>query len=534
MSVKRKRAVVDLETKMKAIGRVDKGETKAKIARELGVGESTVREWVTNREKICQWCSQKSCSGMPSPKKRKVMKDSIFEKTSEALFLWFCQMRGKGCPITGPILQEKAMQLHGLLKDGDSEFTASQGWLNRWKERHGVRQLYISGEKLSAAESEVEPFKERLRKFLKKENLTLDQIYNCDETGLNHRMLPKNTLAAKQDAAAPGFKKSKDRVTVLACSNASGNHRLPLLVIGKAQKPRAFKNLNVKALPCQYANQKSAWMDAGLFKTWFHEEFVPETEKFLAEKGLARKAVLLLDNAPSHPDVTALVNGDIKALFLPPNVTSLIQPLDQSVLETLKRRYRRNLLKQLITAMDEGETVTECLKRVNMKDVIYWLADAWNDIKQSTLQKCWRKLLQSIFPSDYEDDIYDEEDDEPLINLVRRLPHEGTIVDADISDWMNADEEEELTDAMLVSLVTKNEDNVDENEDADVPETVENDSKVSHSRGLEAIQLALQYLEQQPETTPADLMLLKRMEKAAAHKRSDSMGQTTIEKFFTK
>lgn len=39
------------------------------------------------------------------------------------------------------------------------------------------------------------------------------------------------------------------------------------------------------------------------------------------------KAVLFVDNAPSHPE--ELQNGDIIVKFLPVNVTSLMQPTSQ-------------------------------------------------------------------------------------------------------------------------------------------------------------------------------------------------------------
>jgi hypothetical protein len=71
-----------------------------------------------------------------------------------------------------------------------------------------------------------------------------------------------------------------------------------------------------------------------------HEDFVPSTKKNVNEKKLPHKALLILDNAPTRPDESELVFGDIGALFLPPNVTPLIQPLDQGVLETCKRNYR--------------------------------------------------------------------------------------------------------------------------------------------------------------------------------------------------
>ncbi|XP_066145523.1 jerky protein homolog-like isoform X2 [Euwallacea fornicatus] len=48
-------------------------------------------------------------------------------------------------------------------------------------------------------------------------------------------------------------------------------------------------------------------------------------------------------NAPTHPNAEELKSGEVKTMFLPPAVTSLIQPVDQGVLENLKCNYRRLL-----------------------------------------------------------------------------------------------------------------------------------------------------------------------------------------------
>ena len=110
-------------------------------------------------------------------------------------------------------------------------------------------------EKLSADSEAVTSFKTQLQKIIDEE-LSLDQVYNCDETGLNYRMLLSKTLAAKQETFAPGYKKSNDRVTVVACSNATGEQKLLLMLIGKAAKPRASKNISVTALPVMYRNKQ--------------------------------------------------------------------------------------------------------------------------------------------------------------------------------------------------------------------------------------------------------------------------------------
>ena len=85
----------------------------------------------------------------------------------------------------------------------------------------------------------------------------------------------------------------KERITLLPCSNASGDLKFPLLVIGKSAKPRAFKNVDMSALPAQYTSQKSAWMNGKIFKNWFFETFVPTTKTFLKQKNFQKKLYCL-------------------------------------------------------------------------------------------------------------------------------------------------------------------------------------------------------------------------------------------------
>ncbi|GBM79646.1 hypothetical protein AVEN_203075-1, partial [Araneus ventricosus] len=54
--------------------------------------------------------------------------------------------------------------------------------------------------------------------------------------------------------------------------------------------------------------------------------------KHLEDVGLPQKAVLLLDNATSHPskEILKSEDGNIFVKYLPPNVTAHIQPMDQA------------------------------------------------------------------------------------------------------------------------------------------------------------------------------------------------------------
>ena len=85
------------------------------------------------------------------------------EWLDQALYSWFIQQRSPGTPISGQLLQEKAKHFSLQLNvNGESpnheSFKASTGWLDKFKNRHGLRNLGIQGKKLSSAEETVEPF----------------------------------------------------------------------------------------------------------------------------------------------------------------------------------------------------------------------------------------------------------------------------------------------------------------------------------------------------------------------------------------
>ena len=50
-----------------------------------------------------------------------------------------------------------------------------------------------------------------------------------------------------------------------------------------------------------------------------------------------RKVLWFLDNAPSHPKQTL---QNVKLQILPANTTSVCQPMDQGIIQAMKRKYR--------------------------------------------------------------------------------------------------------------------------------------------------------------------------------------------------
>ena len=171
----------------------------------------------------------------------------------------------------------------------------------------------------------------------------LKQTYNADEFSLFYRAQPEKSLHL-QDERCVGGKHSKLRLTRLAAGNAA-REKLPMFVIGKSKSPRCFKN--IKHLPCRYRGQNKSWMDSILFEEWVREI----DRRFTAE---GKKNALVVDNCLVHPSIDNLVSVDL--IFLPPNTTSKLQPMDQGVIRSLKAYYKSFSVRKLIEAREEQTT----------------------------------------------------------------------------------------------------------------------------------------------------------------------------------
>ena len=71
---------------------------------------------------------------------------------------------------------------------------------------------------------------------------SIEQVFNCAETGLQYRLLPHKTMVSYSlfEKIAKGREKCEDWVTICACANVTGSIMLPLLIIGKATRLHCF------------------------------------------------------------------------------------------------------------------------------------------------------------------------------------------------------------------------------------------------------------------------------------------------------
>lgn len=391
-SKKRKHLTLSIQQKVEILKKLQNGASAKHVSDTYNVGISTIYDIKKQKEKLLAFYANSDVPQMMSS--RKTLHQSKTADIDKVLVEWIRQRRSENCPLDRAIIMAQARQYHedlGL----SSSCEYSTGWFNKFKKRNGLKLIKVCGERASADTEAAEDFVDELSEYIKEEGLSPEQIYNADETALFWRYIPRKTYTAASVGTDPpsGFKDSKERITVLACANAAGSHKCKLLVIGKSKNPRAFKG--TKVFPVTYKSNTRAWITTELCIDWFKNHFVPEVRAHGRAIGLAPdcKILLLLDNCSAHPAAELLNIDNVIVKYMPPNCTSLIQPMDQGVLRSLKCKYKALFLKRILNACNNGGGVAAFQKEFSIKDAVWGAARAWEDIPSATLSNAWHNIL---------------------------------------------------------------------------------------------------------------------------------------------
>ena len=92
-----------------------------------------------------------------------------------------------------------------------------------------------------------------------------------------------------------------------------------------------------------------------------------------------RKTLLFLDYATSHADISL---KNIKLQFFPASTTSILQPVDQGIIQATKIRHRKMQMQNLIMMLEKEKEkcCSELLKEVDVLQAIYRVKNAWKAV----------------------------------------------------------------------------------------------------------------------------------------------------------
>ena len=72
-------------------------------------------------------------------------------------------------------------------------------------------------------------------------------------------------------------------------------------------------------------------------------------------------------------------------------MTCSIQPLDAGIIRNFKVKYRKLLVKYVLSRINNNASAAEIVQDVNILMVIWWVQRAWKDVTPSTVKRCFEK-----------------------------------------------------------------------------------------------------------------------------------------------
>ena len=127
----------------------------------------------------------------------------------------------------------------------EESFKASQGWFENFRRSTGIHSVVRHGEAASSDVKAAEDYLKTFAKMIAAEGYIPQQVFNCDETGLFWKKMPRRTYITVEEKMMPGHKPMKDRLTLALCANASGDCKIKPLLIYHSENPTAFKSHNI-------------------------------------------------------------------------------------------------------------------------------------------------------------------------------------------------------------------------------------------------------------------------------------------------
>uniref|UniRef100_UPI00358F0D9F tigger transposable element-derived protein 1-like isoform X2 n=1 Tax=Myxine glutinosa TaxID=7769 RepID=UPI00358F0D9F len=455
-SAEKKKRMMCLDIKHVIVEKHERGVRVVDLAKQYDRSTSTICTILKQKESI------KAITPAKGVKIISKLRTSVHEEMEKLLFVWLTEKQLAGDTVTESIICEKARDIYGDLvqqtagtstdEASEESFKASRGWFDNFKKRTGIHSVR-HGEAASLDVKAAEDFIITFAELIKAEGYIPQQIFNCDETGLFWKKMPRRTYITAEEKSMPGHKPMKDRLTLALCANASGDCKIKPLLVYHSENPRAFKSHKIlkEKLQVMWRANAKAWVTRQFFVEWVNLVFGPAIKKYLLENNLPLQALLVLDNAPAHPpnleDDILEEFKYIKVLYLPANTTPILQPMDQQVISNFKKLFTKHLFRRCFEDTESTNlTLREFWKdHYNIVTCLRIIDMAWQGVTRRTLNSAWKKLWPEVVSK------RDFEGFEPEVLVVEEIVSLGKsmglqVNEEDVNDLVEKHNEELTTE----------------------------------------------------------------------------------------
>lgn len=168
---KRKHNTISIQDKVDVLKKLDCGVPVRHLCATYSIGRTTVIDIKRQKEKILQFYTNSDSKKQMSF--RKTMKDVKSTEHDRIMLEWYKQRKSDGFNLSSSMFKEQAKLFHEELKL-EYKYDYNNGWLSRFKKRHGIAIQKMCGQKEKQSINE-----ERVDKFVQFSNLVTNENIRC-------------------------------------------------------------------------------------------------------------------------------------------------------------------------------------------------------------------------------------------------------------------------------------------------------------------------------------------------------------------
>ena len=213
---------------------------------------------------------------------------------------------------------------------------------NRLSLRKG--KIYECNRDADRDKSTLEAFYEEVKRVVEIFELTPEDIWNCDETGVTAQGKSAGKVLSEKGSKVAGSKRSNNRenLSMLVTINAAGRSLPPLYIF----KGKRLDKQWIHGAPegSRFTYSDSSFINSDIFLEWL-KHFIVLTPR-------NRKQILFFDGHRSHVTEEAINfarENNVELFQLPSHTSHVTQPLDVSVFGVFKQFWEQVLLNYSLT-----------------------------------------------------------------------------------------------------------------------------------------------------------------------------------------
>lgn len=264
-------------------------------------------------------------------------------------------------------------------------------WLYSFMKRHNLT-LKKTQNIGNATENSVDTFVihsyfEKLKEII--QHLGLEdkpqQVFNVDEISFTRDPTKTNVISGNDlPSPLPTSSSQLDNISALLMVSANGDKVPPLIIFKGKSVLNEWQAPPEETCPgLAYAATPNGWVDSAVFERYFETIFLT----FLGD---ARPALVVCDGHTTHVSLNLIRTArreNVTILILPSHTSHILQPLDISVMKSLKSGWDVHLDKRQKHNADE---------KLSKKDFSKILSSLWKNLDPKVIQSGFMKA--GIYP----------------------------------------------------------------------------------------------------------------------------------------